>query len=63
MSIALILIPLALVLLAVAIWAFFWAVDSGQFDDLKEAGASILEDEATPARNPDKERLEHDDAD
>ena len=29
------LIPLALILLGVAVWAFFWAVGSGQFDDLE----------------------------
>ena len=34
MNVLYILIPLALVLLAGAVWAFFWAVSSGQFDDL-----------------------------
>ncbi len=38
------LIPLALVLLAVCVWAFFWAVDSGQFDDLEDQGKSVLDD-------------------
>ncbi|MFT3905111.1 MAG: cbb3-type cytochrome oxidase assembly protein CcoS [Steroidobacteraceae bacterium] len=40
------LIPLALVILAGALWAFFWAVDSGQFDDLEAHGADALEDDS-----------------
>ena len=32
MTILYLLIPLGLVLLGVAIWAFMWAVRSGQFD-------------------------------
>jgi cbb3-type cytochrome oxidase maturation protein len=38
------LIPLSLVLLGVAIWAFFWAIKSGQFDDLDSPALSILDD-------------------
>ena len=34
MNILLLLIPISLLLLGVAIWAFVWAVRSGQFDDL-----------------------------
>lgn len=50
MAIALLLIPLALVLTVVAVWAFFWAVDSGQFDNLEAEGQRILdEDPATTA--------------
>lgn len=45
MSIAYILIPLGIVLMAVAAAAFFWAVDNGQFDDLDSAAGSILKDE------------------
>ena len=46
MSISWLLIPLALVLLVAAIWAFFWAVDSGQFEDLEDEGSSVLDDDA-----------------
>jgi len=42
------LIPLGLVLVALGLWAFFWAVGSGQFDDLDSPGWSVLNDE-TPA--------------
>ena len=39
------LIPLSLVLVAVAIWIFFGAADSGQFDDLEGPGLRILRDD------------------
>lgn len=45
MSILYVLIPLGLVLVAVAAWAFFWAVGAGQFDDLDTPGWSVLVDE------------------
>lgn len=40
-----ILIPLALLLLVVAVWAFFWAVKHDQFDDLDTPATSILFDD------------------
>ncbi|MEX6502755.1 cbb3-type cytochrome oxidase assembly protein CcoS [Pseudomonas zhanjiangensis] len=43
-----ILIPVALVLVAFAIWLFFWAVDSGQYDDLDGPAHSILLDDEDP---------------
>lgn len=43
-----ILIPVAVVLVALAIWVFFWAVDSGQYDDLDGPAHSILFDEEDP---------------
>ena len=45
MSILYLLIPLGMVLLALSIWAFFWAVRSGQFDDLESPGVEILLDD------------------
>lgn len=39
------LIPLGLVLLGVAIWAFVWAVKSGQFDDMEGPAHRILMDD------------------
>ncbi len=45
-----ILIPVAVVLVALAIWVFFWAVDSGQFDDLDGPAHSILFDDDEPQR-------------
>jgi len=49
MSILYFLIPLSLVLLGLAVWAFFWAVNSGQFDDLDSpAWRILLEDDSKP---------------
>ncbi len=45
MSILYLLIPLALLLLAGAVWAFFWAVGSGQFDDLDTPAVRIIMDD------------------
>jgi cbb3-type cytochrome oxidase maturation protein len=52
MSILFVLIPLGLVLLAVAVAAFFWAVRSGQFDDLDTPGTMVLFDEEPAAGEP-----------
>ncbi|MGI9277470.1 MAG: cbb3-type cytochrome oxidase assembly protein CcoS [Endozoicomonas sp.] len=40
-----ILIPIALILIALAVRIFFWAVDNGQFDDLEGPAHSILFDD------------------
>ena len=49
MSILFVLIPLSLALVVFAGWAFFWAVGSGQFDDLESPGWDALRDEASEA--------------
>lgn len=48
MDIIFLLIPLALVLLVVAVAAFFWAVRSDQFEDLDREASRILFDEDKP---------------
>ncbi|MGL1956752.1 MAG: cbb3-type cytochrome oxidase assembly protein CcoS [Colwellia sp.] len=45
MSIIYLLIPIAVLLTAVGIYFFFWAVKTEQFDDLEKQGMSILFDE------------------
>ena len=45
MSILYVLIPLALLLLGLAVWAFFWAVGSGQFDDLDTPAMRVVMDD------------------
>jgi cbb3-type cytochrome oxidase maturation protein len=45
MNILYLLIPLGLVLLAFSVWAFFWAVRQGQFDDLDSPAMHILLDD------------------
>ena len=47
MNILYLLIPLALILLGVAVWAFFWAVGSGQFDDLDTPAVRVIMDDDT----------------
>lgn len=49
MNALLLLIPIAMIFLAVAIGVFFWAVKSGQYDDLDTEGKRVLFDkEKTP---------------
>ena len=45
MLIVYLLIPLSIILLALAVWAFFWAVNNGQFDDLDTPAERILFDD------------------
>ncbi len=45
MSLVSVLIPVTLVLVGFGLWAFFWAVRTGQFDELDAAGWEILVDE------------------
>jgi cbb3-type cytochrome oxidase maturation protein len=46
-NIVLLLIPLGLVLMGAAVAALFWAVNSGQYDDLEDASRSVLEPDET----------------
>ena len=50
MNILLLLIPISLLLIGVAIWAFAWAVRRGQFEDLDAAALDVLVDEGPVAR-------------
>ncbi len=51
MNIIFVLIPLSLVLLVFAVWAFFWAVRTRQFENLEvEAWRILLEDDSAPPR-------------
>lgn len=57
MEILYLLIPLGLLVLSVAIWAFLWAVKTGQFDDMEGPAHRILMDDddiRIPTRNPEK---------
>ena len=54
MNVVYFLIPLALLLLAGAVWAFFWAVGSGQFDDLETPAMRIvMDDDTKPPESPE----------
>lgn len=48
MNILLALIPISLLLLGAAIWAFVWAVRKGQYDDLDTPALDILVDDDKP---------------
>ena len=49
MSMLYVLVPLALLLLGIAVWAMLWAIKSGQFDDLESHGWSVvLDDDQKP---------------
>jgi cbb3-type cytochrome oxidase maturation protein len=43
MNIVLLLIPLGMVLMVAAVAALFWAVNSGQYDDLEDAGRTVID--------------------
>lgn len=45
-----ILIPIAIVLVCIAVAIFLWAVKSEQFEDLERQGHSILFDEELPKK-------------
>jgi len=64
MSVLLVLIPLSLLLVAVAVLAFFWAAGSGQFDNLDtEAWRVVMDDETQPPESRRRQpRDEEDDA-
>lgn len=59
MDIIFVLIPVSLLLLGAAVWVFFWAVGSGQYDDLDSPAWRVVmdDDRAPPAHRG------HEDAD
>ena len=58
MAILIILIPLGLLLLAIAVAAFVWAVRHDQFEDLESEGSRILfeEEPVGDVHSPVRER-------
>ncbi len=54
MSIIYVLIPIAMLFVAIAVLIFFWAVKSNQYDDLDREGINILFDEDSPKPTVDK---------
>jgi cbb3-type cytochrome oxidase maturation protein len=45
MSIIYVLIPIAMIFVAIAVLVFFWAVKTNQYDDLDREAVNILFDE------------------
>jgi cbb3-type cytochrome oxidase maturation protein len=62
MSILYMLIPIAVLLIAGAIWFFVWSVRTGQFEDMEGPAHRILMDDddplIPPEARPRKERAE-----
>ncbi|KLV07279.1 cytochrome oxidase maturation protein Cbb3 [Photobacterium aquae] len=48
------LIPIAIILVCVAVGIFIWAVRNEQFEDLERQGYDILFDENDPIKKPTK---------
>jgi cbb3-type cytochrome oxidase maturation protein len=55
MSMVFLLIPLSLVLVGLAVWAFLWAVNSGQFDDLDTPAWEILTEAKSDSTAPESD--------
>lgn len=55
MDIIYLLIPLSIVLVGVIVAGFFWAVNSGQFEDLERRGHDILMDDDGTERHPEND--------
>ena len=55
MSVIYFLVPIGLVMLGLAIWAFIWAVNNHQFEDMENKGQQILYDDKEERQALDKE--------
>jgi cbb3-type cytochrome oxidase maturation protein len=55
MTILYLLLPIALIVMAIAVWGIVWSVKSGQFDDLEGPAHRILMDDDDP-RIPHREK-------
>jgi len=61
MDIIFLLIPIAIILAGCAIWAFFWSVNTGQFDDLESPAHHILYDDDDDLIPDDAKQKQKDD--
>ncbi len=50
MDIIYLLVPIVLILVALAVWAFMWAVKSGQYEDMEGPAHRIIMDDDTPGK-------------
>jgi cbb3-type cytochrome oxidase maturation protein len=48
MDILYLLIPVSLIIVAIAVWVFMWAIRSGQYEDLEGPAHRILMDDDDP---------------
>ena len=47
MEILFVLVPVSLVIVMVALWAFVWSVNAGQYEDLDKEAERIMFEEET----------------
>lgn len=52
MSVLFIVVPLAILLAAIAVGAFVWSVKRGQYDDVDTPAVRMLHDDEPPADEP-----------
>ncbi len=63
MDVLIFLIPVAIGLGLIGLFAFLWSLKSGQYEDLEGAGWRILDDSDLPARGSASKSTETTDAD
>ena len=59
MSIIYVLIPIAMIFVAIAVMVFFWAIKSNQYDDLDREAVNILFDEDITPKDASKNAQEN----
>lgn len=55
MSVLYIVLPLALIVVTLAVFAYLWAAKRGQFDDLETPAVRALHDDVTAGAAPSKD--------
>ncbi len=59
MSVLYIVLPLALIVVGVAVFAYLWAAKRGQFDDLETPAMRALHDDTSMNKQDPKSRVEN----
>jgi len=62
MEIIYLMIPMALILVGLIVWIFFWSVRSGQFDDLEGPAHEVLMDDDDTRNKKTEARTEKTDS-
>lgn len=60
MSIIYVLIPIAMIFVAIAVLVFFWAIKSNQYEDLDREAVNILFDEDLDQKQPKQSEQNND---
>lgn len=58
MEIIFMLIPIAIIFVVIAVYVFFWAVKSDQFEDLEREGSNILFDDDAQQTKPSSDKTQ-----